>query len=94
MAAAGDDASKMGYLLMVSQFFGIDEAWTTIPRWLLSLNVSGKQLDRLRGDDQKKNREENEMENKEKKRKKKKKTKVEDREYGEDIEEETYNDNQ
>ena len=35
--AAGDDALKMGYLLMVSQFFGIDEAQTAIPCWLFSL---------------------------------------------------------
>ena len=35
--AAGDDALKMGYLLMVSQFFGIDEAKAAIPCWLFSL---------------------------------------------------------
>ncbi|KAK3225666.1 hypothetical protein Dsin_005528 [Dipteronia sinensis] len=34
---SGDDALKMGYLLMVSQFFGIDEARTAIPGWLFSL---------------------------------------------------------
>ena len=33
----GDDTLKMGYLLMVSQFFWIDEAQTAIPGWLLSL---------------------------------------------------------
>ncbi|KAK0590013.1 hypothetical protein LWI29_021553 [Acer saccharum] len=33
----GDDALKMGYLLMVSQFFGMDEARTAIPSWVLSL---------------------------------------------------------
>ncbi|KAK0586971.1 hypothetical protein LWI29_015471 [Acer saccharum] len=33
----GDDALKMGYLLMVSQFFGMDEAQTAIPSWVLSL---------------------------------------------------------
>ncbi|KAK3188498.1 hypothetical protein Dsin_028059 [Dipteronia sinensis] len=34
---SGDDALKMGYLLMVSQFFGIDEAQIAIPGWLFSL---------------------------------------------------------
>ncbi|KAK3204535.1 hypothetical protein Dsin_018581 [Dipteronia sinensis] len=34
---SGDDALKMGYQLMVSQFFGIDEARTAIPGWLFSL---------------------------------------------------------
>ena len=34
---AGDDALKMGCLLMVSQFFGIDEARTATPIRLLSL---------------------------------------------------------
>ncbi|KAK0572912.1 hypothetical protein LWI29_000310 [Acer saccharum] len=33
----GDDALKMGYLLMVSQFFGMDKARTAIPSWVLSL---------------------------------------------------------
>ena len=35
--SAGDDALKMAYLLMVSQFFGMDEARTAIPSWVLSL---------------------------------------------------------
>ncbi|KAK0584622.1 hypothetical protein LWI29_016218 [Acer saccharum] len=34
---AGDDVLKMGYLLMVSQFFGIDKARIAIPGWVLSL---------------------------------------------------------
>ncbi|KAK3204178.1 hypothetical protein Dsin_018224 [Dipteronia sinensis] len=34
---SGDDALKMGYQLMVSQFFGIDEAQIAIPSWLFSL---------------------------------------------------------
>ncbi|KAK3204322.1 hypothetical protein Dsin_018368 [Dipteronia sinensis] len=91
---SGDDALKMGYLLMVSQFFGIDEARTAIS--------AGKHLGRLRGDGQKKKekeenkkrkkKEEKEEEEEEKKKKKpkkkKKKTEVEDEE------EETDNDNQ
>ncbi|KAK3219500.1 hypothetical protein Dsin_013470 [Dipteronia sinensis] len=34
---SGDDALKMECLLMVSQFFGIDEALIAIPGWLFSL---------------------------------------------------------
>ncbi|KAK3204846.1 hypothetical protein Dsin_018892 [Dipteronia sinensis] len=34
---SGDDALKMGYLLMVSQFFGINEAPIAIHGWLFSL---------------------------------------------------------
>ena len=35
--SAGDDALKMAYILMVSQFFGMDEARIGIPSWVFSL---------------------------------------------------------
>ncbi|KAK3198436.1 hypothetical protein Dsin_021851 [Dipteronia sinensis] len=71
---SGDDALKMRYLLMVSQFFGIDEARTAIP--------AGKHLGRLRGDGQKK--EKNEEKNKNKKEENKKRKKKEEKEEKEE----------
>ena len=35
--ADGDDALKMAYILMVSQFFGTEEARKAVPGWLLTL---------------------------------------------------------
>ena len=35
--SAGDDALKMAYILMVSQFFGMDEARIGIPSWVFAL---------------------------------------------------------
>ncbi|KAK3225691.1 hypothetical protein Dsin_005553 [Dipteronia sinensis] len=89
-ATEDDVALKMGYLLMVSQFFGIDEARAAIPE---NEEKNKKKQKKKNKKNKKKKKEEKEEKKKKKKTKKKKKKKTEVRD-GEDREEETDNDNQ